>query len=158
MGGPTADPPDDEAAGPEGAASEGVSQEPEETVRLEVRRRRPASLYAQGSEPDARFSMANERTALAWVRTSLAVVAGGVGLTSLARLADLSAAVDIVALVMCLVGGWLSVSAVLGWRRRELALRTDRPLPSPVALPWLAGAVVVTSVLLAVVVLVSHPG
>ena len=114
--------------------------------------RRPRSVYGAGDEPDPRFSMANERTALAWVRTSLAVVAGGVGLTTLARIAALGQFVDYVAIGMCLLGGWLAISAVLGWRRRELALRTGRPLPAPVALPWLAGGVTVVGLLLAVVV------
>ncbi len=100
--------------------------------------------------------MANERTALAWVRTALAMVAGGVGLTSVARLAGLSRLVDVIAGLMCVLGGWLAVSAVLGWRRRELALRTDRPLPAPVALPWVAGAIVVAAVALAVLVLATR--
>jgi putative membrane protein len=114
--------------------------------------RRPRGLYAQGSEPDARFSLANERTALAWVRTALAFVAGGVGLTSLGRIADLGAVVDYVAAVMCVIGGFVAVSSMLGWRRKELALRTGRPLPAPVALPWLAGSVTVIGLVLAVVV------
>jgi putative membrane protein len=110
-------------------------------------------VYAQGSEPDPRFSMANERTALAWVRTALALVAGGVGLTSVARLADLTRWIDLVAGAMCLLGGWLAVSAVLGWRRKEIALRTGVALPAPVALPWLAAAIVAGALALAVVVL-----
>jgi putative membrane protein len=116
--------------------------------------RRPNAVYGVGDEPDPRFSMANERTALAWVRTSLAFVAGGVGLTSVARLADLPRLVDVVSAVMCVLGGWLAVSALLGWRRKEMALRTGRPLPAPVALPWLAGAVVVAAAVLGVLVLV----
>ncbi|MFN8079680.1 MAG: DUF202 domain-containing protein [Kineosporiaceae bacterium] len=120
------------------------------------RRRRPASVYRHGTEPDPRFSLANERTALAWVRTALALVAGGVGLTSVARLVGLSRWVDAVAALMCLIGGWLAVSAVLGWRRKEVALRTGQPLPAPVALPWLAGAVVVGALALAFVVLTAR--
>ncbi len=114
--------------------------------------RRPRGVFGVGEEPDARFSMANERTALAWVRTSLAVVAGGVGLTSVVQLADLSRTLDVLAGAMCLVGAWLAVSALLGWRRREIALRTGRPLPPPVALPWLAVAIVAVALVLAVVV------
>lgn len=114
--------------------------------------RRPRAVFDVGDEPDPRFSMANERTALAWVRTALAVVAGGVGLTSIARLADLPRALDVVAALMCVGGGWLAVSSVLGWRRREVALRTGRPLPAPVALPWVAAAVVVGGLALAVLV------
>ena len=40
----------------------------------------PRSVYSHGTEPDARFSLANERTFLAWVRTALALVAGRVAL------------------------------------------------------------------------------
>ncbi|MGQ4496305.1 YidH family protein [Dermabacteraceae bacterium P13101] len=43
----------------------------------------PARVYRHGSEPDARFSLANERTFLAWLRTSLALIAGGVALETL---------------------------------------------------------------------------
>jgi putative membrane protein len=112
--------------------------------------RRPRSLYGQGREPDPRFSMANERTALAWVRTALAVVAGGVGLTSVARLVHLSRLLDVVAVALCVAGGGLAVVAVIGWRRRELAMRLDEPLPAPVALPWLGGVVVLGALALAV--------
>jgi len=116
-------------------------------------RRLPRGLYSQGSEPDPRFSLANERTALAWVRTALAFVAGGVGLTSLARIAALGQFVDYLAIAMCLLGGWVAVSAILGWRRKELALRTGRPLPAPVALPWLAAGITIIGLLLAGVVM-----
>jgi putative membrane protein len=114
--------------------------------------RRPRGVYGVGSEPDPRFSMANERTALAWVRTALALVAAGIGLTSLARLAGLSRFLDLVAVVMCFLGAGLAVSALAGWRSKERALRTGRPLPAPVALPWLAAAIVVCAGALAVYV------
>ncbi len=93
--------------------------------------------------------MANERTALAWVRTALAFVAGGVGLTSVARLAGLSRFLDIVAGALCALGALLAVSAVVGWQRRERAMRLDRPLPAPIALPWLAAGVALAAVALA---------
>jgi putative membrane protein len=99
--------------------------------------------------------MANERTALAWTRTSVALVAAGVGLTSLVRLADLSGVVELAAVALCLAGAVVAGSAVLGWRRRELALRTGRPLPAPVALPWVAGGLVLLAVMLGAAVLVG---
>src|SRR5690242_12758931 len=40
----------------------------------------PRWVYDAGDEPDYRFSFANERTFLAWIRTALALIAGGVGL------------------------------------------------------------------------------
>ncbi|MDO9397639.1 MAG: DUF202 domain-containing protein [Herbiconiux sp.] len=112
-------------------------------------RRRPRSVYGSGQEPDVRFSLANERTALAWVRTGLALVAGGVALTTLAALADLPWMIDVVALIACLSGGALAASALFGWRRVERALRADEPLPAPVALPWLVGGVVLLALVLA---------
>jgi putative membrane protein len=111
--------------------------------------RRPRAVYGRGSEPDPRFSMANERTALAWVRTALALVAGGVGLTSVARLANLSRFLDVVAAILCVGGAVLAVVAVIGWRRRELAMRLDEPLPAPVALTWLGLAVAAAALVLA---------
>lgn len=111
--------------------------------------RRPRSVYDVGAEPDPRFSMANERTALAWVRTALALVAAGVGLTSLAEIADLPRSLDAVAAAACLGGGALALRAVLAWRAAERALRLGRPLPAPRALTWLAGLVGIVSVLLA---------
>ena len=40
--------------------------------------RRPQWVYGVGEEPDYRFSLANERTFLAWVRTALGLLGGGV--------------------------------------------------------------------------------
>jgi inner membrane protein YidH len=111
--------------------------------------RRPRAVYGLGGEPDPRFSMANERTALAWVRTALAFVAAGVGLTSVARIAGLSRLLDVVAAALCVLGALLAVVAVLGWRRRELAMRLDRPLPAPFALAWLGALVAAVALVLA---------
>lgn len=36
-----------------------------------------------GTEPDYRFTLANERTFLAWIRTALALIAGGVAVAQL---------------------------------------------------------------------------
>jgi putative membrane protein len=113
------------------------------------RHRRPAAVYGVGTEPDARFSLANERTTLAWLRTALALVAAGIGLTSLAELAGLARWLDVVAAVLCLCGGGLAVEAVLGWRRTERALRLGGALPPPRALLWLGLLLVGLAVLLA---------
>ncbi len=40
--------------------------------------------------PDPRFSLANERTVLAWLRTSLAFVAAGLGASTAAHLLQLT--------------------------------------------------------------------
>ncbi len=131
-----------------------MDRQDEDRASGPVGQRRPVSLYRQGTEPDPRFSMANERTALAWVRTSLAMVAGGVGLTSVARLAGLSPLVAPGGRPSCacseagLRSRPSSAGAAGNWRCGP----TDH-LPAPVALPWLAGAIVLASLGLAVLVL-----
>lgn len=99
------------------------------------RRRFPRSVYRDGHEPDARFSLANERTFLAWIRTALALLAGGVALESLAP--GLDPFLRSVGSVVLIVAGTLApVQAWAGWTRTERALRQDRPLPSAaLALP-----------------------
>jgi putative membrane protein len=117
-------------------------------------RRFPASLYGAGEEPDARFSLANERTFLAWIGTSLALIAAGVALDSFAN--DIHPVFKLVAAVLLIATGIsLPFQAWFGWLRTERALRTNRALPAPMlALPLgiavsVAGIVVVVGILLA---------
>lgn len=117
--------------------------------------RRPTSVYGVGEEPDPRFSLANERTALAWMRTALALVGGGVAFVSLASLATLPAWTALLGAAACLGGGALAVRGVVAWARVERALRLREPLPSPGALFALAGGVVVLGVLTLVLALVE---
>jgi putative membrane protein len=114
-------------------------------------RRRPRSVYSVGTEPDPRFSMANERTALAWVRTGLALIAGGIALTSVSAVTDLPGFLDVVAVLACLFGGLTALNALVSWQRAERAMRLGEPLPAPAALRWL-----VTGVVLAAAVLVGY--
>ncbi len=118
-------------------------------------RRWPRSVYDVGDEPDPRFSMSNERTALAWMRTALALLAGGVALISVSSLATLPKWSALVAAAACLGGGLLAWRAVLTWMRVERALRTHAPLPPPRALVFLAGGVIVLAGLTLVLSLVQ---
>ena len=60
----------------------------------------------EGSEPDPRFTLANERTFLAWIRTALALTAGGVALEALTvpLLPGLRLAASLLLLVLGLAG------------------------------------------------------
>ena len=91
-------------------------------------RRFPRSVFSEGREPDFRFTLANERTFLAWIRTALALLAGGVALAVLGtsvhpgvRLAT--------ALVLLVAGTALPALAWRNWMRTERAMRNDQPLP-----------------------------
>jgi len=120
--------------------------------------RKPASVYGVGTEPDPRFSLANERTALAWLRTGLAMVGGGVALTTLGSIAEAGAFIDVIAALACVAGGTLAVGALTSWRRAERALRLKEPLPPPSALPILVGGVAIIGVAMAVYAVVQAVG
>ncbi|WP_432496904.1 YidH family protein [Kineococcus auxinigenes] len=103
------------------------------------RTRFPASVYRHGDEPDPRFSLANERTFLAWIRTSLALLAAGVALEGLAL--PLQPQLRLAASVLLVVLGLSApLQAWFGWARDERAMRCKQPLGAPaLAAPLTAG-------------------
>ncbi|WP_238342979.1 YidH family protein [Nocardioides cynanchi] len=114
--------------------------------------RQPRWVYDAGDEPDPRFSLANERTFLAWVRTSLAMLAGGVALHALTTSGPhglrTTLAVGLIGL-----GGLVGVGAFVRWARVEKAMRTHQPLPSFGLGLTMAAALLVVAVLLVVVLI-----
>lgn len=107
----------------------------EEAEQAPVRSTLAWRLLAGGEEPDPRFTLANERTFLAWIRTSLALVAGAIAiegftehLLSPQMRLFFGAALAILALIMAVV-------SALRWLQVERALRQQRALPLPVLVP-----------------------
>lgn len=100
----------------------------------------PRSVYGVGQEPDPRFSLANERTFLAWIRTGLALLAAGVALEGL----DLALQPDLrlaASLVLVVLGVLAPLQAWRGWARDERAMRRGEPLAAPaLAAPLAVGA------------------
>lgn len=110
------------------------------------RTRFPSSVYGLGVEPDVRFSLANERTFLAWNRTALALIAGGVALEALGL--DVQPALRLAASLVLIVSGLiLPLLAWLEWMKTERALRSDAPLPGSLLNLVLTISVVVVAVL-----------
>lgn len=110
-------------------------------------KRWPASVYGEGKEPDPRFSLANERTFLAWIRTSLALLAVAAAADAL-PLGIGERAQAILAGLLALTGLLAALYAWRDWSRTETAMRRDQPMPGNGA-----GMVVVVGVALAGVVL-----
>ncbi|MGY1592440.1 YidH family protein [Geodermatophilus sp. SYSU D00708] len=112
-----------------------------------TRGRFPRAVYGRGDEPDPRFSLANERTFLAWIRTSLALAAAGVALEAL----EFPPSPGLrLACVLVLVGlGILApLQAWWGWVATERAMRLGRPLPAPRLSPVIAAGTLAAGVLL----------
>jgi len=109
----------------------------------------PSWVYGAGSEPDVRFSFANERTFLAWIRTALALLAGGVALDAV-PLAISDGLQRGLAAVFVVLGLACAVSAWMRWARAERAMRRNEPLPSSRFGVVLAAVVVVAGVALLV--------
>lgn len=98
----------------------------------------PRTLLPGGREPDPRFTLANERTFLAWTRTSLAFLAGGIALAAL-PLADMPQDFKrLLAIVLLCIGTLLAIGSAVRWVRVERAMRHDRPLPLPLIVPFMA--------------------
>ena len=118
-------------------------------------RRWPRQVYAVGTEPDPRFTFANERTFLAWIRTALGFLAAGVAIAAVARFADaLGPEVRGASIVLIVCGLVAGISAFTRWMRNETAMRLGRPLPSsPMLLIVTSIVAVVALVALVVVVL-----
>jgi putative membrane protein len=86
-----------------------------------------------GEEPDPRFSLANERTFLAWIRTSIALIAGGLATSQL--LAGLPGARWALAVPLAGLGLLMAGTSHGHYRKIEHAMRHDQPLPrSPLPL------------------------
>jgi putative membrane protein len=112
-----------------------------------------ASGNADDPEVDPRFSLANERTFLAWIRTALALVAGGVAAATALEFDD-AVWRWVIAGPPILGGAFLAADAAVRWRRYEEAMRAGRRLPVGRGIRWigvaLAGYAVVALVASAV--------
>jgi putative membrane protein len=106
-----------------------------------------------GREPDYRFSLANERTFLAWIRTSLGLLAGGVAVRQFGPdEAGGALASSLLAGLCVLLGACLAAGALVRHRRVQEAMRTGVPLPGSAMVPLLTVGVGVTAVLCALLV------
>lgn len=114
----------------------------------------PAAHYSgrvaasdESSFPDYRFTLANERTFLAWIRTALGLLAGGVAV--LAVLPDVGPRP-----VRYLIGFGLLVLAALlppaayrRWAQSEAAIRSGTALPEPGPLRLVTGGLSIVALL-----------
>lgn len=109
-----------------------------------------------GKEPDARFTLANERTFLAWIRTALAFLAGGIALEAFAVESFPIPLRTGISVLLVVIGMLISVGAAVHWRRIEMSMRLNKPLPIPLIIPILGFGGAVAAAAVAVLIAISR--
>jgi putative membrane protein len=110
-----------------------------------------------GKEPDERFTLANERTFLAWIRTALALIGGGLAAGQLLEF-ETEAARLAVALPPIVLGAVLALTSYRRWLATQRALRLGRPLPDGGLALMLAVGVGAVAVVVAATVMIDALG
>ena len=102
--------------------------------------------HDEGYEPDVRFLLANERTLLAWLRTAIALQAGGLAVLQFATTLE---ARDVIGIGLLLIGAACGLFGLGRYRAADRAIRGNR-LP-----PTGNGPVIVTVVVAALGVVLA---
>lgn len=124
---------------------------------MRLRRRERPGRPDLGSEPDARFTYANERTLLAWNRTALSLVAAGLAIVSLLPEFDLSFGRRLIGVPLIALGAVLAYTSYQRWVSNERAMRLGEPLPRSVLPLVLTIGITIAAAIAAVVALFGAP-
>lgn len=102
--------------------------------------------------------LANERTFLAWIRTSLGLIAGGVALDQFVAAEKGAPTVGVIAFAVITLGALVAVIGVIEWKRTNLAMNSGKPIPKSRVMPLLGIAVLIVAVAIAVALLLENTG
>lgn len=116
------------------------------------RRLFPDDPRTVGSDPDYRFTMANERTFLAWIRTALALAAGGLGAVTI--LDDFTGS-ELLGIGLLGLSFLTAATAYRRWALNEQAMRLDEPLPHSRLPMYMAIGVAVVAIVAAVLFVID---
>lgn len=105
-----------------------------------------------GTDPDPRFSYANERTFLAWCRTALALMTAGLAITQLLPGFDVPGGRRLIGMPLIAAGTVLATGSLVQWYRSERAMRLGQPLPRSPLVPGVAAVVAITAAVALVLV------
>lgn len=114
----------------------------------------PPDPRSVGKDPDYRFTLANERTFLSWVRTALALAAGGLGAVTIL---DDFAGEQYLGIGLLALSFLTAATSYRRWALNERAMRLDEPLPES-RLPMVVAIGVALVAIAATVFLVVDAG
>ena len=108
-----------------------------------------------GEEPDFQWALANERTLLAYVRTALSLLVGGLAIAASHAVTDAPAWLAALGLPLIALSAAVSLSARERFYTTQRAMRLREPLPIPrvaSVLPWGVAMVAALALVLGTVV------
>jgi putative membrane protein len=119
-----------------------------------IRTRRPP-LNSVGRDPDYRFSLANERTFLAWIRTALALLAGGVAAVQLVPAFKFHGGRLVLGVTLVVLAIMVAAGSYHRWVANERAMRLGQCLQPSLVPRLLAGGLTLVALLALLLVIVS---
>jgi len=105
------------------------------------------------NEPDYRFTLANERTFLAWARTALALLAGGVAVGQLFATGMDEVGRRVLGIACVVLATTVAIGAFTRWRQVQVAMRRNDPLPGSLMVRLTVIGICVSAVICAVLIL-----
>ncbi len=121
-----------------------------------LRRSGRTPVHEVGEAPDYRFTLANERTFLAWVRTALAMMAAGVAVVQFVP--GLGVVRHVLGILLVSLGGLLAGVSYTHWERNERAMRLGEQLPRSQIPLLVAGALTLTAIAALVLIVIDLGG
>ena len=122
---------------------------------MERMRARWPPMSSVGQDPDYRFSLANERTFLAWIRTALALLAGGVAAVQLVPAFKFHGGRLILGVTLVLLAVMVAAGSYHRWSANERAMRRGQSLQPSLVPRLLAGGLTLIALLTLLMVIVS---
>ncbi|MFF2551780.1 YidH family protein [Nocardia sp. NPDC058058] len=112
-------------------------------------------IEVEESELDYRFTLANERTFLAWMRTALGLLAGGVAVHELVKPFRHHGVRSAVAMSCIVLAGIIALGAYGRWRHVQAAMQAGAKMPRTLMVPILAAGIAIIAVLAGIGLLLS---